>query len=499
MKICIIFPNQLFEIKYYPFNLNEIDLLILIEDPLFFKDKERKLLFNPLKLMYQVACMRYYYDYCIDNHLKVKYIKYYSNPESIYKFISEKYSIDELYIINPVDHLLINRINKYTKKYKINLKIFDTPYFFISENDLAEYNENKGTFIMNSFYIYFRKKYGILMNHTDNKPIGGKYSYDKYNRDKFPSNKVNYPKIAKYNNSKSLKYYNYAIKYINKNFSDNIINTDDNNWNNLYIYPITHSTAKYHLKNFILNKLNYFGKYQDNVDKNNPFMFHSILSPMLNIGLLSSKYVLDKIINKVNNKNLNSTEGFIRQLFWREYSRLCYVYKYDEMKNSNYFNNKNKLNYIWYYGNTSIDPIDHSIKSAFNYGYLHHIIRLMFVCNFMNLCHIHPHEIYKWFMEFSLDSYDWVMTNNIYSMGLFADGGKTSTKLYICSSNYISQMSNFKKDGKWDVIWDSLFYYFIYKNYNKLKGRSLRYRSLWNNKNDKKELIKTAKNFLKSI
>ena len=103
----------------------------------------------------------------------------------------------------------------------------------------------------------------------------------------------------------------------------------------------------------------------------------------------------------------------------------------------NYFNHKKKLNSKWYSGETGIRPIDDSIKFAFKTGYLHHIIRLMIMSNFMNLCRLDPYECYKWFMEFAVDSYDWVMIQNVYSMGQWADGGLTMRKPYISSDNYV--------------------------------------------------------------
>ena len=171
------------------------------------------------------------------------------------------------------------------------------------------------------------------------------------------------------------------------------------------------------------------------------------------------------------------------------------------MKKSNIFQNKKKLNRKWYNGTLGILPVDDTIKSAFKYGYLHHILRLMVMSNFMNLCEIHPDEVYKWFMEFSVDSYDWVMIQNVYSMGMWSDGGLTMRKPYISTDNYILNMSNYPKKNDWGEIWKSLYYNFLEKHQKILLktpyGRNL---VNWNKKSkkEKNEILNIGRNFLKN-
>ena len=139
-------------------------------------------------------------------------------------------------------------------------------------------------------------------------------------------------------------------------------------------------------------------------------------------------------LKKLNLK-LFSFEGYVRQLFWREYQRYCYMYYPWEGKN--YFGHKGKLGKKWYTGDLGIAPVDDAIKMAFDNGYLHHIYRLMVVGNYMNLTGISPMEGFKWFMEFSCDSYEWVMYQNVLDMVFFVSGGLTMRKPY-ASSNDIS-------------------------------------------------------------
>jgi deoxyribodipyrimidine photolyase-related protein len=123
----------------------------------------------------------------------------------------------------------------------------------------------------------------------------------------------------------------------------------------------------------------------------------------------------------------------------------------------------------WYSGDTGIPPLDDAIKFSDKFGYTHHINRLMVVSNLMTLTGIDPKEIYKWFMEMYIDSSEWVMVPNVFGMGTFADGGIFSTKPYICGSNYLLKMSNYKK-GEWCNTVDGLYWRFLDKNMPKLQN-----------------------------
>ena len=139
------------------------------------------------------------------------------------------------------------------------------------------------------------------------------------------------------------------------------------------------------------------------------------------------------------------------------------------MKKSNFWNHRLKLKKSWYDGSTGIEPLDHAIKEVNKFGYAHHIIRLMLISNIMNLSGIDPKEIFKWFMEMFIDSSDWVMTPNVFGMGTFSDGGIFATKPYICGSNYLLKMSDYKR-GEWCEVVDGLYWQFIEKNKKYIKS-----------------------------
>jgi deoxyribodipyrimidine photolyase-related protein len=350
-------------------------------------------------------------------------------------------------------------------KYIPSIIIEETLNFLINEKLINEninifYNGEK--YSHQNFYKWQRKRLNILIE-KDGTPTGGTWSYDKDNRKKIPKNTI-IPSILKLNNN---KYIDESKIYVEKYFNNNYGSLDN------FIYPINHEDSKEWLLYFLKYKFENFGIYEDAESDKDPFLFHSVLTPMMNIGLLTDNEILNIVLKYQNKVPIESFEGFIRQIIgWREFSRYMYEKHSSKYINKNFFNAKKKLNKEWYNGTTEILPIDITIKKAFKYGYLHHIERLMIIANYMTLIGYHPTEMYKWFMEFSIDSYDWVMEYNIYCMASYSDGGKFTSKPYISSSKYIIKMSNYNKynnDLKWTEKWDQMFWKFMKKHKNKIK------------------------------
>jgi deoxyribodipyrimidine photolyase-related protein len=232
-------------------------------------------------------------------------------------------------------------------------------------------------------------------------------------------------------------------------------------------------------------------------------LFHSAISPLINVGLLNPSQVLDSAVAyaQANDVPINSLEGFIRQILgWREFIRASYEVDGGKMRNQNFFNHTRKLPDSFWNGSTGIDPVDHSIKTALSFGYTHHIERLMVMGNFMLLNQIHPDEVYRWFMGMYIDAYDWVMVPNVYGMSQFADGGSFTTKPYISGSNYIKKMSDYPK-GDWEEIWTALYWNFIadHEAFFKKNHRLSMMPRLLNNMDENKRIrhINLAQNYLK--
>lgn len=481
----IILPTQLFK----NIKLLKNKEIYLIEEPYYFT----RLNFHKLKIAYHRATMKKYYDYLLKKNYKIKYIDF-SKVTDFYQKIKN----DNIEIYHPVDYEIVN---KFINKFK-NLTIHPTLNFTFNHLQIDEYKEQcfrNNKFYHDDFYKYQRLKLDILVKN--NKPVDGKWSFDVQNRKPF-STKINPPSLL---NIRLNHYMEEAIAYTNKHFKQNYGSLEH------FIYPISFEDSKKWLFDFLKNKLLHFGDFQDAVANDKPFGFHSILSPMMNIGLITDTEVINISYQYyLKNKNIisiNNFEAFIRQVIgWRNYVYLIYLIKGPELKNQNFLDHQKQLTKKYYLqlweGTTPIPVINDIIQKIVKYGYSHHIERLMYLGNYLLINLFHPNVAYQLFMEWTVDSYDWVMVPNVYAMSQFADGGQMMTRIYFSSSNYITKMSNYKKNKntEWDKIWDALYYNFINLHQHILRKNYATSRQVihWNKKTKKEqnELIKIANKYL---
>ncbi len=450
-SISLIFPNQLFE--EHP-ALDSDRVIYLVEENLFFKQYN----FHKQKLAFHRASLKFYEDYLKKEKKQVVYVESKSELSDIRKLVPhlKQKGIDEIHFTEVVDDWLEKRIAKSAQLSGMRIQQFKSPMFLNSKDDLTEFFKGRKRYSQTDFYIKQRKKLGILLDENGS-PAGGKWTYDTENRLKYPSKKI----APKVNFPGENEYYKEAVSYVKKHFPNNYgeINSD-------FIYPTTFYESKKWLKQFLENRFSEFGIYEDAIVASENVLHHSILTPMLNAGLLTPQYVLNETL-KFSAKNkvpINSLEGFIRQIIgWREFIRGVYETSGSIQRTKNYWGFKRKIPESFWNGTTGIEPLDITIKKVLATGYCHHIERLMVMGNFMVLCEFDPDDVYRWFMELFIDAYDWVMVPNVYGMSQFADGGLMSTKPYISGSNYLMKMSDYKK-GDWQLIWDGLFWQFMDKH-----------------------------------
>jgi len=448
--INLIFPNQLFAESPLLTNGNEI---YLIEEFLFFKQYR----FHKQKIAFHRASMKYYQRYIEERGIKLQYIEADSNFSDISRFakVIEENLVHEIHVIDPTDNWLEKRIKSMAGD--CELKIYTNPQFLNTKEDLDSFfKTDKTSFFQTTFYKQQRKKRGILMDDKE-QPLGGKWTYDTENRKKYPKEKI--PPTVHYPGPSDI--WNEAIDYTEKHFGDNPGHISKERW-----YPVTHQEAEKWFDQFLKTRFFDFGVYEDAIVKEHSILNHSLLSPLINVGLILPDEVVNKSLAFARKEDIpvNSTEGFIRQIIgWREFIRGMYICKGSYSRTRNYWNFDRKIPDCFYNGTTGIEPIDQTIKKILNTGYCHHIERLMVLGNFMLLCEFDPDEVYRWFMEMFIDAYDWVMVPNVYGMSQFADGGTFATKPYVGGSNYIKKMSNYTK-GDWEKIWDGLFWRFIEKH-----------------------------------
>jgi deoxyribodipyrimidine photolyase-related protein len=483
-NVGLIFPHQLFKENLL---IAECEKVYLIEDELFFQQYN----FHKQKLVLHRASMQYY-AYYISSRTAVEYIQ--STDSKSTEEILKLNKANTVHCYYTDDYLLERRLNRYAKKYDINLVRYTNLNFINPENEVRDMLGNQKSYFMASFYTESRKKYNILLEEGE-KPVGGKWSFDAENRKKVPKG----TKIPKLEIRKPNKYVYDAKEYVENHFTQNYGSKEN------FYYPTTHDEAEKHLQQFINERFGLFGDYEDAIVKDEHWLWHSVLTPMLNIGLLDPKQIINEVLkaHKTHNFSLNSLEGFIRQILgWREFIRGIYSLEGVKQRTTNHFGYSRKIPTSFWNGETHIEPIDVSIKKVLKTGYSHHIERLMIFGNFFLLCEFDPDEVYKWFMEMYVDAYDWVMVPNVYGMTQYADGGLMTTKPYCSGSNYILKMSDYKK-GPWCEIWDALYWRFIYVNKEEF-AKNQRMSMMVNlvNKMDQSKLnnhLEIAENYLNSL
>ena len=487
MKLFLIMGNQLFNPKYLQ-DYSDHTFYMAEDNGLCTFEKHHK-----LKITLFLSSMRSFRDELRSKKFKLIYKDFDTEFKNSYekklkKVILEK-KVNKISFFEIEDKFFEKRLKSFLKKNKVSFTEINSPMFLTSREEFKNYlNKSKKPF-MAKFYKINRSKLNILIN-KDGSPKGGKWSFDEENRKKLPKN-ISIPSHPTFKNTTHTE----KIKnFVNKNFKSHPGFTD-NFW-----FPTTRDESLKLLDDFLKNKISFFGDYEDAVSKKSNILFHSALSPLMNIGLITPKEILEKI-KKIDNKvKINSLEGYIRQIIgWREFMRGIYQNFNQDMEKRNFFKHKKKMKLSWYNGTTGLEPLDHSIKNAMNYGWSHHIERLMILANIMNLCQIHPKQVYKWFMEMFVDSSDWVMAPNVYGMGLFSDGGIFATKPYICGSSYFLKMMDFKK-GEWCNTMDGLYWNFINKNrrfFQKNPRLSMMVRIFDKMKSDRKKIIlKAAEKFI---
>ncbi len=457
-QVTFIFPHQLF--KNHPAVIKNRKVY-LIEEELFFNQYN----FNKKKLVLHHASLKWYQHYLQENNFETEYIEAISSISDIRKLVHDIFTkeITTIHYADVVDDWLQKRLQKAAQEYDVQLVKYATPYFLNNIEEAASFFVDKKTYFQTDFYIDQRKRRNLLLENS-NKPIGGKWTYDNENRLKFPKGEL----VPEINLLKENSFITEATQYVDKNYPENYGNTEPPFFKKDGFFPVTFNEAEKWLDDFMQHRFSKFGVYEDAMVKDQGVLYHSVLSPMLNTGLLTPQQVIDKALDAAveHSVPLNSLEGFIRQIVgWREYIRTVYELEGSVQRTTNYWGFTRKIPSSFWKGTTGIHPVDVVIQKVLQNGYTHHIERLMVMGNFMLLCEFDPDDVYRWFMEMYIDAYDWVMVPNTYGMTQFADGGLMMTKPYISGSNYLIKMGNWDK-GPWQQVWDGLFWRFMHVHRN---------------------------------
>jgi deoxyribodipyrimidine photolyase-related protein len=367
----------------------------------------------------------------------------------------EQLGCREVRIAEVADRGFARALEEWSRRSGVSI-VSTTSRLFLTPTPL--YLEAFGTAkpFMKTFYQWQRKRLKVLVD-SRGEPTGGRWSFDEENRKKLPK-EYRAPEIPQVPRCRIVSE---VIELIRREFPDHPGNAAD------FWLPTDAVEAREWFEHFLKDRFDLFGPYEDALkageDPEDDILHHSALSPLMNIGLLPAEYVLKRTlaVAQVKKVRIESVEGFLRQVIgWREFVKgIDHLYG-DRQSELNFFGHRRRLKACWYDGTTGLLPLDSAIRKANRRGYNHHIERLMIVSNAMLLSEVDPVGVHRWFMEMYVDSSEWVMGPNVYGMGQFSDGGLFATKPYICGSNYILKMSDYRR-GEWCEIWDALYWNFV--------------------------------------
>lgn len=461
------------------------------------------------KIVFVLSAMRHYAEELRQNGIRVHYVKF-DDVDNTGTFDGELERVidtikpDKITLTEPSEYRVKEKLISWCKSLSIPITILTDTRFLITPKEFALWVADKKQLRMEYFYRYMRKKYNILLD-MQGEPVGGKWNYDKENRQAFPDD----IKIPKRRPNKIDAITQELIDIVNKKFSRHFGSLDHYDW------AVTRKEALSCLDYFIKNLLPSFGEYQDAMSIQQAFLFHSTLSPYLNFGLLNPLEVISKAENAYHEHKveLNAAEGFIRQILgWREYVRGIYWLRMPKYATENYLNATRDLPWFYWSGETNMNCMREVIHQTKDHAYSHHIQRLMITGNFALLTGVDPQQVCEWYLIAYADALDWVELPNTLGMAIFGDGGLLASKPYAASGNYINKMSNFCEKcefkpniqiGDKACPFNALYWHFLALNHDKLgtNQRLVYPYATWRKMTEEKRkaLLQQANKFLDSL
>lgn len=344
------------------------------------------------------------------------------------------HSITELRVMNPADRPFARLLQ--TLDLPCKLTVVPNNHFLWADGEFSQWASQRKSLLMESFYRQGRKQFKVLMAGKD--PEGDQWNFDKDNR-KPPKGKLTPPAP-----------WEFEPDQITQGVIDQVKQLDCPTFGEAepFRWAVTRAQALQVLDHFITTRLPTFGPYQDAMVTGEDTLWHALLSPYLNLGLLQPMEVIRGVEAAYHQQDLplNSVEGFIRQVLgWREYMRGLYAHVDEDYPQGNYFEHHQPLPEFFWTGETDLNCLSQTLGQVKRTGYAHHIQRLMILSNFSLIAGLSPQEVENWFHAAFIDAYDWVMQTNVIGMGLFADGGVLASKPYASSANYVNRMSDYCK------------------------------------------------------
>ena len=406
----------------------ESDIVVLVESQRMITGRA----WHKQRLQFLISSARHFAAELTADNWTVHYLKSATTLTGI-KEIATKFPDHEIVCATPNSY----RMRLELSQSGINFVVND--FFLTSESLFKLWADAQKSYTMENFYRAQRRRLDILMDGAN--PLGGEWNYDSENR--LPPKK----------DQDWGKTISFQPDEIDMEVMNELPSTA---WGNLgdKIWGTTRAEALAQMTHFFENHFKEFGPYEDAMPKSSWTGHHSLLSPYLNNGLLHASEVVKAAIARFNQGDIPiaSCEGFIRQVIgWREYINGMYWYLGEDYREGNGLGATRKLLPLFHDSSkTEMDCVKSVVRDVEDYGWTHHIPRLMVLSNLALVTGVEPQEFLDWMREVFIDAADWVMVPNVIGMATHADGGTLMTKPYAAGGAYISKMGQFCKECKYD-------------------------------------------------
>jgi deoxyribodipyrimidine photolyase-related protein len=398
------------------------------------------------KIALILSAMRHFSAELSEQGVRVDHVRL-DDPENSGSFTGElaraiaRHRPHRIVVTEPGEWRVWEMMRSWGEQFELPVEIREDDRFFCSRGRFARWAEDRKSYRMEFFYREMRRETGLLMDGDE--PEGGLWNFDKDNRKSLPTG-LRPPKRDRF-----------APDAITRDVLDLVADRFAGHFGDLdtFGWAVTRNDAFEALDHFITTCLPLYGDYQDAMKTGEPFLFHAVLSPYLNCGLLNAREVCvaAERAYRGGHAPLNAVEGFVRQILgWREYVRGIYWLRMPDYAATNALNARRPLPWFYWSGETKLNCIAQVVAETRRNAYAHHIQRLMITGNFALLAGIAPREIEDWYLAVYADAYDWVELPNTHGMVMFADGGLLASKPYAASGAYINRMSDYCRGCSYD-------------------------------------------------
>ena len=430
------------------------------------------------KIAFILSAMRHHADRLRADGWTVDYVVL-DDPDNSGSFTGEiaravaRHAPDRIVVTEAGEWRVAAMLDSWETLFGLPVDIRTDTRFVASHADFDDWAADRKSLRMEYFYRVMRRRTGLLMDGDD--PAGGEWNFDAENRkpaqaDMLMPRPLSFPPDAITTD---------VLAMVARRFADHPGTLDG------FDFAVTHDDAARQQRHFLDHALPRFGDYQDAMLTGEPYLWHSILSPYVNAGLLDPLMLCTAAAARFADGKapINAVEGFVRQIIgWREYMRGIYWREGPGYVDRNFLGAKRDLPGFYWTGETDMHCLAQAIGQTLTHAYAHHIQRLMVTGNYALLIGADPKQVHEWYLEVYADAYEWVELPNTLGMSQFADGGLLGSKPYAASGAYIDRMSDYCRHCRYDVKkrvgddacpFNALYWDFLIRNEARL-GRNQR-------------------------